>query len=106
MCDDLDIASRLEYVAGSDQPEAQLLMVVDLAVADDGHRSVLGGDRLMATSHIDDGQPGHPHGHLGRDVEPLVVGTAMMQSRDHSLRGIARSASRSERADTGDATHL
>ena len=76
-----------EAVAGALELLAQLDVIVDLAVEDDGDRLVLVEDRLLAGGDIDDGEPPRPE----RNARPLPeagrVGPAMPQALRHPFEG-------------------
>ena len=100
----LGVAGGLEVMAARDQVRAQFLVVVDLAVEDDPHGTVLIGYRLVAGGEVDDAEAPHADGAAAIDVEALVVGTAMANLVAHRLHertfgGLI------EQDETGDATH-
>ncbi len=64
--DHLGVAARRERVPGALQVGAQLAVVVDLAVEDDGDGAVLVEDRLIAGREVDHAQPLDPKPDAGR----------------------------------------
>ncbi len=87
--DRLDVRPGAEAVPRASQLVAQLDVVVDLAIADDDHRSVLARDRLIACLEVDDRQAADAEPDSGRDVRALSVRSAVDErgrhSRDHGL---------------------
>src|SRR3954470_21716832 len=96
MDDDLGVAGRLELVAARDEALAQLAIIVDLAVENDGVAAGLVGDGLLAAAEIDDREA--PHAERAAVIEELavVVGAAMEDGTIH--RG-ERAADRFRRAE-------
>ncbi len=85
MDEHLGVAVGGESVTALAQLLAQAGVVVDLAVEGDPDRAVLVGERLVAALEVEDRQA--PHADAGPvawiGVGPLVVGTAVLQTRQH-----------------------
>jgi hypothetical protein len=82
----LVVRSRLEPV-GSD-PSAKPLVVVDLTVADQPQRPVLGPQRLIAPLQVRDGQPPVAQPGAADLAGALAVGSAVRQPREHPMAEI------------------
>ena len=104
--DDLDVGAGAEAVAAGGELFAQLLEVVDLAVADDGDCAVLVRDRLITGLEIDDAEAPEAQTDAGREVEALAVGAAMAQTVGHPLEHVAVDRPHRVRVDdTADPAH-
>ena len=66
---------------------ANLLVVVDLAVADQEQAPVLGDQRLLAATDVDDRQAPMPEPVPTDRHDAAVVGTAVSQPLEHLLKG-------------------
>jgi len=86
-----------EGVAARHELGAQLAVVVDLAVEDDRHRSILVEDRLPSPREVDDAESPHPQADPPLDVEPLRVGAAVDYSLAHAVEQLGL-----DRADIAD----
>ncbi len=67
-------------------------VVVRFAVEDDPQRFVFIGDGLVATCHINNGEPPHRQADAGLNMEAVAIGSAMEDGFGH----------RFERATLGD----
>src|SRR4051794_19563536 len=67
---------------------AQLAVVVDLAVLNDGDAAILAGDRLVAVLEVDDRESPHRQRDAALMEDAIAVGSAMRQSRVHRLHGL------------------
>src|SRR6478672_13745859 len=80
-------------MAAGQEPRAELLVVVDLAVEHDVDGPILVRHRLMPAGHVDDAEAAHADGDARRDVIPVVVGPAMPNGVAHAaepVRGVRR----------------
>jgi hypothetical protein len=73
-------------VARALQRFAQLDVVVDLPVEDDGDRPILIENRLLAGLHVDDGEPAHSERNIRSFPIARGVGAAMMQTLRHQFQ--------------------
>ncbi len=96
MDEDLGVRVRRETVAAALQLTAQLAVVVDLAVLDDGDAAVLVGDRLVAVLEVDDRESPHRQRNPALVEETIAVRSAMVEPRVH----------RPDRLDVGNRTPL
>ena len=87
--DDLGVAARAEHVAERLQFGHQRPVVVDLAVVDDDHTAVLVEERLLAGREIDDGQAPMAEADTRRDVQPALVGAAVVLPFVHPIKHVA-----------------
>src|SRR5436190_5895289 len=78
MDDHFGVAFGAEAMAKRGQLRNQRLIVVDLAVVDDHHATVLVVKRLLSGGHVDDGQAAMPEAHAGLDMQTALVGPAVM----------------------------
>ena len=85
MQDRLGVAAGSIAVTALLQPGPQVGVVVDFAIVDDPHRSILVGHRLTASEHIHNREPAHPQAHRSLDPQPLAVGPAVAQHVPHPL---------------------
>jgi hypothetical protein len=81
--DYFDIAVCPETVPFFNQLATQLHIIVDLAIANDGNRFVFVKDGLLATRHIDDGEPRHADGDSATVKISPTVRAAMAQGIEH-----------------------
>src|SRR6516165_7013038 len=65
---------------------AQLDIVVDLTVEDDGDRPILIKNRLLAGLHVDDGEPSHSQRNIRSFPIAPGVRAAMMQALRHQFQ--------------------
>ena len=79
-----------EDVTCRGQLASQLAEVVDLAVEDDGDRTVRGDQRLPAAGKVDDRQPAVPESDRPVAEEAVGVGAAMRERGGHRGQGGAR----------------
>ena len=84
----------------STRPGADLLVVVDLAVADEVGALVAGAQRLLAAAHVDDREPAVPEPAAVELHRAAVVGPAMREPLEHPLQrfGIRASVLRDDAA--------
>src|SRR5687767_2588994 len=82
----LGIAACRELVSRLEQPRAKLMVVVDLAVVDDGDVAGLIGDRLLAPGDVDDAEAAHPEGRLTNDPAPVIVGAPVPDGVAHPVK--------------------
>ena len=89
---------------GAFQLGAQLDVVVDLGIGDEGAAARL-VERLVAGLQIDDGEPRLHDPDIARVVMAVAVGAAMTQRRAHRLQHAHRRRIALQRHDPGDAAH-
>jgi hypothetical protein len=70
----------------ADEEIAQLLVVVDLPIVDDGDRMILVPHRLGATCHVNNGEPtvSQVHARSGIDKCPSAVRASMTECVHHA----------------------
>ena len=85
MDEDLDVRTGSEPVTARGERVLDLAEVVDLAIGDDLHRTVLVGERLLAAGNVDDREAAHGKADARQQNAAFVVGTPMVQGPDHSL---------------------
>ncbi len=100
----LGIAGSAELVAARDQAGAQFLIIVDLAIEDDPHGTVLIRDGLVAGREIDNAQPAHADTAAAIDIHAFVVGTTMANLVAHGL-DMGRLGGLIETHKTGNTAH-
>jgi hypothetical protein len=83
MNDRFSIRGGPEYVARSLKRTPQWLVIVDFAVENDDHRSILIFHRLCAAAQIDNAQPSVTKAQSRFDMEALTVRTTVSQRRRH-----------------------
>src|SRR5579862_8786183 len=83
MDEHLGVAARGKAVAGELQLATQGVMVVNLAVEDDGNRAVLVGNRLVTPGNVDDAQTPHAQRYAWRNKIAIRIGTAMRYGIAH-----------------------
>ena len=83
MRDRLAIALRAEAMTASAQLVAQLTVVVDFSIEDEGDRLVFVGERLIATGDINDAQTAHGQADIAVDEVAGAIRTAMPQPVVH-----------------------
>ena len=86
MREHLGVAVRAKPVAGALELAAQLLVVVDLAVLDDGDRAVLVRERLVARLEVDDREPARGEADVAVDERAVGVGAAVDERRAHLVQ--------------------
>ncbi len=107
MDDHLGIAPGVKAVAALGELGNQLLVVVDLAVEHDHHAAVLVEQRLLARGQIDDGQPPMAEAEPRLEVQPALVGSAVVLRLVHARDEIARDRPRALQVhDADDAAHI
>src|SRR6185437_11791013 len=77
------IAVGGEAMALCDELASQILIIVDLAIENDPHRTVFVRERLVSARKIDDAQAAHADGALSIDIDSFVIGTAMTDLSAH-----------------------
>ena len=103
--DHLGVRCRAEASAARLQVSAQLAEVVDLAVEDDAHRSIITDHGLIARGQIDDGEtPVTEPGRTAAD-DGLAIRTPVCLNRCHGLQERAVHGAPCQIDDAGDATH-
>jgi len=82
------------------------LVVVELAVGDDPHASILAGDGLIAGREVDDAEARVAERGAAARVDPslLTVGAAMLQRADGAIQGLDRDLAALTK-DCNDAAH-
>jgi hypothetical protein len=103
--DDLGIGIRRETMTLRLELGAQLEVVVDFAVVEDGDGAVFVEDRLMSAGKIDDRQAAHAERHGVLDEVARVVRSAMHHRIAHARDVLARGRLSSPRGNAGDAAH-
>src|SRR5690606_31467988 len=97
---------RDEAVTVIDQPLAERLVVVDLAVADEPDVARLVRERLTRRRReVDDRQPSMSKAARSAHQLAAVVRASMLQRRGHALDEPGRDLPAVQRDDTCDATH-
>src|SRR5262249_5900382 len=86
MDDDFGVGMRAELMASREEPLAQFLEVVNLAVEDHPDRAVFVDDRLTARGQINDREPPHSQRDVLFEIEAFVVGPAVNDRRRHRAR--------------------
>jgi len=105
--DDLGVAAGVEDVAQGFELGYQFLEVVDLAVEDDRHRTVLVEQRLLAGGEVDDRQPPMRERDAGLEVVAPFVRAAMVLHVVHALHeGTIEVALAAGVEEAGDAAHV
>ena len=84
---DLDLGVGGKDMALGGEGCAQLAVIINLAIEDDGNRLVLVEDRLLAGCHIDDGQTPCPERYSRPLPEAGRIGPAVPQALGHALEG-------------------
>ena len=88
------------------QPGAQLAMVVDLAVKDDGEGAVLLKNRLLTAREVDNAQAAHCHPDVTLDKESIIVRTTVDYLSVHRGQDVALNAASVIRIqDSADSAH-
>jgi hypothetical protein len=101
------IGVRTEAVPAGFKTLAQFLKVVDLPVEDDPDRTILVGNRLLSTFHVDDAEPPHAKGDVPCGQYALIVRPAMKNAGAHLLQlGPINDLGRLADYDSSDPTHL
>src|SRR5271154_470066 len=85
MDDNFRIGPRFENVTLTQKKTAKLLVVVDLAIECDPDSAILVGQRLMARTQVDNGEPPMPQPHIRSKVHSIIIRTAMADSIQHPL---------------------
>jgi hypothetical protein len=87
------IRARREPMTAADEALLQLLEVVDLAVHDDGDRSVLVEDRLVTAGYVDDRQPLDAEADTVLDEDTARVRPSVLHNGAHPMQqlGVDRS---------------
>ena len=88
MEDRLTVGSGREPVAAGLELGSQRPVVVDLRVGDEGHRAVLGIERLVAARDVDDRQAGVGQRDRADAPDGVSVGPTVPQRFDHPLGGV------------------
>ncbi len=83
MNEHLRVRAGVEPMPGSLELRAQRVMVVDLAVEDDLHQTVLVADGLVARGEIDDAQAPDPRRRTGSLDHASGVGTPVRHRVEH-----------------------
>ncbi len=83
--DDRDVGAHRHRATAGGEKVADLLVVVDLAVAHGEHAGICVGDRLPAAVHAANGETGDAEERRGRTADPRVVGAAMEERVHHRL---------------------
>ena len=98
----LGVAVRAEGMTPALELAAELGVVVDLAVLDDGARAVLVRDRLIAAGEVDDREPPSREADGTVEVLAAAVGTAVDEHAAHrgEAPGVGRAASRRDSTDS------
>src|SRR5262249_3783803 len=86
--DDFGVAARAEMVTQREKLRDQLLVVVNLPVVDDHHAAVFVEHRLLAGRKIDDREPTMTEPEARLDVQPALVGAAVMLRLVHARQQI------------------
>jgi hypothetical protein len=104
--DALGVALRVEHIAQGLQFRHQRLVVVDLAVEDDGDRPVRVEQRLLAGGDVDDRQPTVAHAEPRLDVQAAFIGSTVVLRIVHPLQhGPLGSALGAGVEEAGDSAH-
>jgi hypothetical protein len=77
---------RAKRVAASFQRATQLLVIVDLAVEDNGDVVGFVEDGLVTAGKVNDTEAAHSESHGGSDEQPIFVRAAMPKRLHHPAR--------------------
>src|SRR5690606_1194364 len=88
--DDFGIAARAEGMPGGLQLRAQLRVVVDFAVEDQGEASATADHGLIAGRHVDDAEPAMAQDQTVILVEAALIRTPVEHGRAHPFAGRTR----------------